>query len=104
MGGFRLSKSNTNKRSRQLVATNRKARHEYHIEETFEAGIVLLGTEVKSMRAGRMNLQDSFARIEGNEVFLHNAHIAPYLMAIAGTMNPLVLVSCCCIVPRFGVS
>ncbi len=60
------------------MATNRKARHEYHIEETFEAGIVLLGTEVKSMRAGRMNLQDSFARIEGNEVFLHNAHIAPY--------------------------
>lgn len=73
-----MSKGKTSNGPRQLVATNRKARHDYHIEETFEAGIVLLGTEVKSMRAGKMNLQDSFARIDGDEMFLHNAHIAPY--------------------------
>lgn len=68
----------TNHQVDKLVATNRKARHDYHIEETFEVGIALQGTEVKSMRAGKMSLQDSFARIEGDEVILHNAHIAPY--------------------------
>ncbi|MGQ9557461.1 MAG: SsrA-binding protein SmpB [Desulfurispora sp.] len=58
--------------------SNRKARHEYHIIETFEAGIELKGTEVKSLRAGRANLQDSFARIENNELLLYNMHISPY--------------------------
>jgi len=62
----------------KLVATNRKARHDYHIDETFEAGIVLTGTEVKSLRAGRANINDSFARIERGEVFLYNMHISPY--------------------------
>ncbi|PRX28652.1 SsrA-binding protein [Orenia metallireducens] len=62
----------------KTVVTNRKARHEYHIEETYEVGIVLQGTEVKSIRAGRVNLKDSFARIENNEVFLYNLHISPY--------------------------
>ncbi|OCL25401.1 SsrA-binding protein [Orenia metallireducens] len=62
----------------KTIATNRKARHEYHIEETYEVGIVLQGTEVKSIRAGRVNLKDSFARIENNEVFLYNLHISPY--------------------------
>jgi len=71
-------KDSSNHQPETLVATNRKARHEYHIEETLEAGIALRGTEVKSMRAGKMNLQDSFARIEGSEVLLYNAHIAPY--------------------------
>ncbi|MGN7309566.1 SsrA-binding protein SmpB [Alkalicoccobacillus gibsonii] len=61
-----------------LVAQNKKARHDYFIEETFEAGMVLQGTEIKSMRAGRMNLKDSFARIRNGEVYLHNAHIAEY--------------------------
>lgn len=61
-----------------VVATNRKARHDYHIDETFEAGIVLTGTEVKSLRAGKVNLKDSFARIAGGEVWLHNLHISPY--------------------------
>lgn len=60
------------------VATNRRARHDYHILESYEAGIVLTGTEVKSMRAGRLNLKDSFARVEGGEVFLYNMHISPY--------------------------
>src|SRR5690606_123743 len=62
----------------KVVATNRKARHDYHIQETYEAGIVLTGTEVKSIREGRLNLRDSFARIEGGEVFLYNMHVSPY--------------------------
>jgi len=61
-----------------IVATHRKAHHDYFIEETYEAGLVLLGTEVKSLREGRVNLQDSFARIEREEVFLYHCHISPY--------------------------
>lgn len=61
-----------------VVARNRKAKHEYNIEETYEAGIVLQGTEVKSIREGRMNLKDGFALVEDEEVFLYNVHIAPY--------------------------
>lgn len=61
-----------------VVATNRKARHDYHIEETYEAGMVLTGTEVKSIRQGRLNLKDSFARVEHGEVFLYNMHVSPY--------------------------
>ncbi len=57
---------------------NRKARHDYHIEEVFEAGIELQGTEVKSLRAGKANLKDSFATIRNGEVFVHNMHISPY--------------------------
>jgi SsrA-binding protein len=60
------------------VAENRKAFHDYHILETFEAGVVLVGTEVKSIREGAVNLRDSFARVEGGEVWLYNVHINPY--------------------------
>lgn len=60
------------------IAVNRRARHEYHIEETFEAGIALLGSEVKALRQGKANLKDSYGRLEGNEVWLWNAHISPY--------------------------
>lgn len=60
------------------VATNRKARHDYTIESTLEAGIVLLGTEVKSLRLGKVAIKDSYARFEGGELFLHNLHISPY--------------------------
>ena len=60
------------------IAENRKAFHDYHLLETFEAGLVLLGTEVKAIREGRVNLRDSFARVEGSEVFLYNVHISPY--------------------------
>ncbi len=60
------------------VTVNRKARHEYAIEETVEAGIVLTGTEIKSVRAGKVNLQDAYARIERGEAWLIGAHIAPY--------------------------
>lgn len=62
----------------QMIANNRRARHDYHIEETMEAGIVLQGTEVKSLRLGRVNLRDSFARVEKGEVFLYDMHISPY--------------------------
>ena len=62
----------------KVVATNRKARHDYHIEETYEAGIVLTGTEVKSHPRGTGQPRDSFARIEDGEVFLYNMHISPY--------------------------
>jgi SsrA-binding protein len=60
------------------LAENRKALHDYEVLETFEAGIVLLGTEVKSIRDGRVNLRDSYARIEGEELFVFNVHISPY--------------------------
>jgi len=62
----------------KAVATNRKAYHDYFIEEKFEAGIMLQGTEVKSLRDGRVNLQDSYASVKGDEVFLHHCHISPY--------------------------
>jgi SsrA-binding protein len=60
------------------IAENRKAFHDYHILETFEAGVALLGTEVKAIREGRVNLRDSFARVEAGEVFLYNVNISPY--------------------------
>ena len=60
------------------IAENRKAYHDYHLLETFEAGIALLGTEVKAIREGRVNLRDSFARVENGEVFLYNVNISPY--------------------------
>lgn len=60
------------------IAENRKARHDYFIEEVIEAGIALTGTEVKSLRLGRVNLRDSFARVDNGELFLFNCHIAPY--------------------------
>ena len=60
------------------VAENRKAFHDYHLLETFEAGVVLLGTEVKAIREGRINLRDSYARVEDGEVFLYNVNISPY--------------------------
>ncbi len=65
-------------KAEKIIAENRKAFHDYHILETFEAGLVLLGTEVKAIREGRVNLRDSFARVEGSEVFVHNVHISPY--------------------------
>lgn len=60
------------------IVSNRKARFEYHVLETYETGIVLTGTEVKSLRAGKANLQDAFARFDGSELWLHNLHISPY--------------------------
>ena len=68
----------------KLVAQNKKARHDYHIEDTYEAGLVLVGTEVKSLRAGRASLVDGFAEIDGHEMWLHGVHIPEYLQ---GTWN-----------------
>jgi SsrA-binding protein len=64
--------------SEQTITLNRRARHEYAVEETLEAGIVLTGTEIKSIRAGRVNLSDAYARIDHGEAWLIGAHIAPY--------------------------
>jgi len=66
------------KATTKLICDNRKARHEYHFLELFEAGIELRGTEVKSLRAGRANLQDAYCRVENGELFIYNMHISPY--------------------------
>lgn len=62
----------------RLIAENRKAMHDFHLYETFEAGMVLQGTEVKSIREGRVNLRDSFARVEQGEIWVYNIHISAY--------------------------
>jgi len=62
----------------KVVSTNRKARHDFHIEDSFEAGIVLTGTEVKSIRNSKVNLKDSYAKVEGGELFLYNMHVSQY--------------------------
>ncbi|MFC2171671.1 SsrA-binding protein SmpB [Acidobacteriota bacterium] len=72
----------------KILATNRKAFHEYHIGDKFEAGIALLGSEVKSCRLGRIQLKDSYVRIQGNDAFLLNCNINPYEYARAGTLDP----------------
>jgi SsrA-binding protein len=71
------------------LAQNRKARHEYDIIDTIEAGIVLRGTEIKSVRAGQISLQDGFAAIEDGEIFLFNTHIAPYEQGNIHNHDPL---------------
>lgn len=65
----------------KVIATNRKARHDYLIEDTYEAGIALTGSEIKSIRAGQVNLRDSYATVRNQELWLINAHIAPYKQA-----------------------
>src|SRR4249920_54114 len=65
-------------KAQRIVADNRKALHDYHVLETWEAGLVLLGTEIKAIREGRVNLRDSFARLERGELWLMNVHISPY--------------------------
>ena len=71
------------------VATNRKARYDYTVEETLEAGISLVGTEVKALREGQVDLRDSFARIEGGEVMLYHCHISPYSHGNLANHDPL---------------
>ncbi len=75
--------------SRKIIATNKKAFHDFHIEETVEAGIVLKGSEVKSLRAGKVNLRDSYAKVKNGEVFLVNVHISPYSHATYDRQDPL---------------
>ena len=73
----------------KTLCTNRKARYDYHIEESYEAGIALLGSEVKSIRQGRATLRDSFASVERGELVLHNCHISPYEQAGQFAPDPL---------------
>ena len=73
----------------KLIAQNKKAYHDYHIEETLEAGIALTGTEVKSLRAGRVNLRDSYAAVENGELFLIGVHISPYEQGNIFNHDPL---------------
>ena len=72
----------------KVLATNRKAYHDFHIEETHEAGVVLTGTEIKSVRAGSVNLRDSYAQVRNGEMWLMNVHIAPYEPASRQNVDP----------------
>jgi len=74
----------------RIICQNRKARHEYHIEDTYEAGMVLLGPEVKSIREGRINLKDGYVEIKNGEAWLQNVHISPYSFATnTSRLDPL---------------
>ena len=73
-----MSKNDAKERAQELVADNRKAGHDFHLLEQFEAGLVLTGTEVKAAREGRVNLRDSYCRLEGAEAFLLGAHFGQY--------------------------
>ena len=73
----------------KIVAENRKARYNYFIDDTFEAGLVLKGTEVKALRDGRANLKDSYAKVKNGEVFVYQMHISPYPFAYYGNHDPL---------------
>lgn len=73
----------------KIIAQNRKARHDYFVEESLEAGIELVGTEVKALRQGGVNLKDSFCYIEDGEIFVHNMHISPYEKGNIFNRDPL---------------
>jgi len=77
------------KAAERLLAENRKASHDYFFLEVFEAGVVLLGTEVKSIREGRVNLRDAYGKVEQGEVFLHNVHISSYSHKGYADHNPV---------------
>jgi SsrA-binding protein len=88
--GFKMQKSGKSspQEGKRLVCQNKKAYHDYEILETFEAGMVLLGTEVKSLRDGRANLKDSYAKVKKGEVFLFGLHISPYSHASYENHDP----------------
>jgi SsrA-binding protein len=73
-----MSEKSEREKAQKIIAENRKALHDYHIVETLEAGIALLGTEVKSIREGRVNLRDSYGRVENGEIWVYNINISPY--------------------------
>lgn len=77
------------KKTNKIIAENRKARHDYFIHETYEAGIALTGTEVKSLRAGKANLKDSYAAVENAELILRNMHVSPYEQGNRFNHDPL---------------
>ncbi len=75
--------------SKKILVDNRKAWHDYEILETVEAGLVLTGTEIKSLRAGRGNLRDSYARVDNGEIWVHNMHISPFEQGNRANVDPL---------------
>ncbi|MFY9174291.1 MAG: SsrA-binding protein SmpB [Peptococcia bacterium] len=75
--------------SYKIITENRKARHDYFVEETYETGIVLKGTEVKSLRAGKVNLKDSYAQVQNGEMYIYNMHISPYDHGNRFNVDPL---------------
>lgn len=77
------------KKQRKLIANNKKARHDYFIEETYEAGIVLTGTEIKSARLGKVSIKESYARIEKEEVIIYGMNISPYEQGNRFNVDPL---------------
>jgi len=77
------------RRGDQVVITNRKARYDYHVLESYECGIVLLGAEVKSIREGHANLQDGYARVDDGEVWLHGLHVSPYSYSHGVDLDPI---------------
>lgn len=77
------------KRERKLVANNKKARHDYFIEEVYEAGIVLTGTEIKSVRAGKVSIKESYAKIEKGEMWVYGMNISPYEQGNRFNVEPL---------------
>ena len=79
------------KRNKKLVANNKKARHDYFIEEVYEAGIVLTGTEIKSVRAGKVSIKESYAKIENGEMIVYGMNISPYEQGNRFNVDPLRL-------------
>lgn len=77
------------KRNKKLVANNKKARHDYFIEEVYEAGIVLTGTEIKSIRAGKVSIKESYAKIENGEMIVYGMNISPYEQSNRFNVDPL---------------
>ncbi len=75
--------------TQKVLANNKKARHDYFIEETYEAGMVLKGTEIKSMRMGKLNLKDSYAKVEDGEIMIYSMHISPYEKGNIYNTDPL---------------
>ncbi len=76
-------------RQKKIIANNKKARHDYFIEEVYEAGIVLTGTEIKSLRQGKINVKESYAKIDGNELLVYGMHISPYEQGNRFNVDPL---------------
>ena len=87
------------KKKDHVVALNRKARHDYFVVDTFECGVVLTGTEIKSVRAGKVNLKDGYAKFERGELWLMNVHISPYEKR-AGTSTIRAKTASCCSTSR----
>lgn len=76
-------------KQKKVLANNKKARHDYFIEEVYEAGMALTGTEIKSMRLGKLNLKESYAKTEGNELFIYGMHISPFEQGNRFNVDPL---------------